>query len=776
MLGLGFCSLICTSIICFAQSKTSVIPQGSVLEIRLTQPLSSYQSKTGDPVEGVLIAPVKIENRYVLPIGTAVSGKVTAVHKIGAGIIHETAMIQIVFEQLKLPDGKMLEIKGVVTDVDNSREKIDKTGRIKGVRATSTYINRASGKISGLTVFDPMMFMWSLSSSMAILGIPETEISLPVGTELFVMLNQVVDIHDTVALSVGKAIPQADNSSMEMMIRKLPYRTYTEKKKLPSDITNLLFIGSMIGLERGLNASGWVKSETMMSGTVYKTLRAVSDNQGYGAAPMSTLLLDNKKPDLSYEKSFNTFAKRHHMRIWALPEKWGGNTLITSSSTHDIGIAFSKHDRTFIHLIDHHIDNERAKIVNDLVFTGCVDGITLIDRAWVPRDAKNGTGEPLLTDGKIAVVKMNDCLNPRDYRSGATRLSLPVTGSALEKGSRNFFLTMRNDIIRGNLAWQAGEGIKWLIKKKQNKTKSAAELPVITIQTGDTEYEAHKEANQHVITDKQVAEHNDTPYIQQPIENKMYGSRVQLSFSMGGATFASDSFSGLILTSTHTPQKLAFEFSNDLNPGWVLQFRTTVEQNKYFSHEFSYSFGHLEVPLYSTIIEMGKDNLFNNSNNENIGNPSARIRQFAYNFLYNFTKKGSRLRPFVTVGPALTLINLLDSPFKQRKGVFRYGMKNIGLFVSLYDFGSAPPLEGGGILKLGVQFGGGVKYFIDRRWFLRFDFRDTITSGPEFWSKSIPELKKGLYIEGFFEPETARVYTGGTLQNLTYTGGVGFSF
>ena len=55
--------------------------------------------------------------------------------------------------------------------------------------------------------------------------------------------------------------------------------------------------------------------------------------------------------------------------------------MLTASSTQDIGIAFSRKQKTFIHVIDEHIDNERSKIVNDLVFTGCVESLDMVPTA-----------------------------------------------------------------------------------------------------------------------------------------------------------------------------------------------------------------------------------------------------------------------------------------------------------------------------------------------------------------------------------------------------------
>src|SRR5579883_953437 len=111
-----------------------------------------------------------------------------------------------------------------------------------------------------------------------------------------------------------------------------------------------------------------------------------------------------KTPDLVFEKVNNTFARRHHLRIWSRPETFLNRPVWVVAATHDTGISFSEADRTFIHRIDSHIDNERAKVVADLLFTGRVQGIEFIARPAAPTHGQNATGDNLETDGRMAVL------------------------------------------------------------------------------------------------------------------------------------------------------------------------------------------------------------------------------------------------------------------------------------------------------------------------------------------------------------------------------------
>jgi hypothetical protein len=114
--------------------------------------------------------------------------------------------------------------------------------------------------------------------------------------------------------------------------------------------------------------------------------------------------LGGRPPDVVFQKQNNTFNARHHLRIWHRPERFHGKDVWVCSATHDTGIDFSEETRTFVHRVDGQIDHERAKVVNDLLFTGLVKGLSLVDRPDVPTSGFNATGDKVETDGRMAVI------------------------------------------------------------------------------------------------------------------------------------------------------------------------------------------------------------------------------------------------------------------------------------------------------------------------------------------------------------------------------------
>ncbi len=78
------------------------------------------------------------------------------------------------------------------------------------------------------------------------------------------------------------------------------------------------------------------------------------------------------------------------------------------------------------------------------------------------------------------------------------------------------------------------------------------------------------------------------------------------------------------------------------------------------------------------------------------------------------------------------------------------GLSNIGLIKAAFDFGSTPPLNGGGIFQPGLQYGVGFKYRILPRLTMRADFGET-------WSAN-PKIIRSSYI-GYEPPGLDNTYS-----------------
>jgi len=712
------------------------LPAGKSVEIRLTKSLASFSSREGSPVEGVVIAPVWGEGQILIPARSKIRGTVQSVNRVGFGLVHETARLELRFDEIALPNGTVLPIHARVQEIDNARETVDNQGRVKGIRSTGTLGFRVNNLIAGAAMVDPIAYIYVTVASARMLRFPEPEIWFPVGTELSAKLTAPVAVPDVFPSSVPAiSAPVPQRNELRTIIRSLPFRTATVYSNKPSDLTNLMFLGSPAAVQRAFLAAGWVAVDPLNALSGFRTIRSIAESQRYHSAPMSTLLLDEQRPRFEFSKSLDTFSKRHHVRIWLRQETWRGRPVLTASSTQDIGIQLSRKQRTFIHVIDTNIDNERAKIVNDLNFTGCVDAAEYQPRSWLPKGVRNATGEELRTDGQVAVLQLNECQNPRDPVNLVASPDIPVTGSAVARGFRQGVLLARNDIYRGNLVYQAIEGTRMGVhhlKHKDEPQATATSRPdLVPLDTEEAEGSLVTTGAFDRDLGSTLSPSNDSPLHVTPETGPLFELGVRGGWLGFGSNLSSTTIFLEPKTSANQPASLFF--ANRVQSGWSAGTSVTLNSWRWFSNEFSFDYQRGRYRLGAELVGLGD---LAPTGYQEAGTGLA-FNQFGYAFVANLRPRESRLRPYVAAGPVFQLLHITDAPVKKPGTIFRAGLRNVGLILAAYNFGSEPPLDGGGVFQFGFQYGGGLKYRVTRRFMLSADYRETLSPQPDFIERSI---------------------------------------
>jgi hypothetical protein len=671
------------------------------LELRLQQEVNSYSSRVGDRVQALLIAPFRVDGLDRIAPGARVWGEVAEVRRVGVGFVRETATLTLRFTEIELGQNVRVLIDAKVVTIDNARERVDGAGRVRGIRSTNTPGFRASGLLTSLAAVDPIALAFSTAAFATLLRFSEPEIRLQAGTELVIELLQPLYLAPLPPPLLGLPEPLP-----EELLQRLPYRTQTPERRLDSDLTNLILAGEAGAIERAFLAAGWQAPESLNSATRYRTLRAMAENQEYREAPMSVLLLDGQAPVQAWAKALNTFSKRHHLRVYGTEERWLGRPVFTAAATQDVSINFSRGRDLFTHVIDENIDRERSKVVNDLLFTGCVDAVGHVPRPWVPEDAFNASGQSLITDREAAVLVFNDCFRVHRFDEPVAAAPGPHRGNRATRMARQTILTLRNDIYRGSLWYQGASILTQGFRHYRHAKSTLRPLPGPTI-TGTPAKSPRLEGD---------------PAAWAP-------PTVELSLQAGLMVFSHSSIGaeGLRITNPHHPTDvLTLRAANRVAPAFALGGAVTVNQFRWFSHElgFGYQRGEFRMDLdgLSGITEQRSGFL---------------TRQFSYNALVHMRPRESRWRPYFAVGPVLQLVHLTDAPFTKAGGIFRFGLNNVGMFRAAYGFGSVPPLEGGGIFQTGLQMGGGIRYRVSPHWTLRFDYRNTCSPRPDLLRKSL---------------------------------------
>ena len=131
-------------------------------------------------------------------------------------------------------------------------------------------------------------------------------------------------------------------------------------------------------------------------------------------------------------------------------------------------------------------------------------------------------------------------------------------------------------------------------------------------------------------------------------------------------------------------QQAISDFS--LKDGFRLGFRVTLNNYKFFGHEFGYAYNRTQL----------------RSGNDPASDQGMAIHQGLYDFLAYATPEGTRFRPFAAGG---------------------------GQFSNFVPPGSSAT-SGGGSNKLGFNYGGGLKVRVGEMFLIRFDLRQYVSKKP----------------------------------------------
>jgi hypothetical protein len=560
--------------------------------------------------------------------------------------------------------------------------------------------------VSSVAAVDPMLMLFAFASSSSVLRFPEAEISYPPGTELRLKLLKPLQ-------GVGMPfdpLPEVEQTdiqrtSLGVFINELPYRSHTKAKDIPSDLTNLVFLGGRDELLQAFAAAGWTLADGRDPATEYETVRALAESRGYAEAPVSVLLLDGKPPQLVFEKTLNSVNKRHHLRVWQIAETWNGQTVWTAAATHDIGLGFSAH-KTVIHRIDPNIDQEREKVSDDLRFAGSATVPEMVERPYIPRITQNATGDQIVTDGRVAVLRLID-------RSGPDERTLPVrkeqvshTGNPIYRSVRQFDLTLRNSLVHDNVAWQAYSTgrIIWKMRHYHSQSPLAA---------GSLFPASDWESRPHLAVASEFS----------PGQSRESRPRLpEAAFSLDGGESFRMHLGDLYLASVDptTGIESVYQFPMRIEPGAMLGSSVTLHPSGFLSHEIY--FGTVQANLLT-----GDD-------------PSPQVdrikmRTAGYQLEGNVAPRRWRLRPFITAGGSLTTYKFKDIKLSKKDGIFKFGLRRVGTIVAAFNSAGVAPLDGGSVFQPAVTYGGGIKLRVTRLLELQAEYRENYAKDPDFFNK-----------------------------------------
>lgn len=437
------------------------------LEARLEKSIATESARAGHPVRArVLAEPVDDgSGSCALPADAVITGRVKRVKRVGFGFRRERASLELEFDTLEA-GGRRQPVDAVLAEVSNARETVDRKGVLRGVlaadsnlhmqnglwlrlRPSGTMLRRVATGLTGLAGIasngfgeHPVLASSIIVARVALVRMAEPEIRLPAGTELVLRLKEAP------AAAPGTPPVSAEGPWADWLAAQ-PAGTAKKANAPAGDLINVALRGSRRDIEASFAAAGWLTTDPLNKKTAMRLFQAHSRKGPYPTAPVSPLYYEGRLPDAVFQKSFNTVAKRHHIRLWQASNGPDGEPVWLGAATHDIGL---KIDRKTIanHRIDPEIDGERRKVVRDLADARCLVGpVQLVDRPGVRGGVTDG--HEVITDGRVALLRVSESGCGRPVQSARAGMSEFRQRSVFCRLVRRTMLETRHYLLRSNV-------------------------------------------------------------------------------------------------------------------------------------------------------------------------------------------------------------------------------------------------------------------------------------------------------------------------------------
>lgn len=453
-------------VLCICAATATADPL--TIEVRLLTALHSAAAHAkNQPIEAMLIQPLIRDGQIWMPSRTKLRGTIRRAGGVGLGLRHERASLEIGFTSWETPEGGQIALEATPLSIDNAREQVDKKGRIQGILAASNplgivrgvwykpsanmFLRAPAGLSGGGTLWaklalGPLGAMSLLSARLLMTRMPEPEIDLPVGTEMTLQITA-----DSLEQNWGEAPAEGHiEPSLAAFLKAQPVDVRKQDKSATADIINIALLGSVALVQDSFRAAGWVTADPLDRGSFARTYKAFTQRLGYPTSPVSKLYYQGRLPDLVFQKSLNSIAKRHHIRLWRVTADDGTEVWLGAAS-HDITVIFDRANFGLSHRIDVNIDPERQKVVGDLEFAAALESTHYLPRTPDTRGAAR-------TDGALAVMELRQPSPIVDMPAG----DAAAKASRFHKFARRMMLEARQYVLRENayyLAYAAGRKI-----------------------------------------------------------------------------------------------------------------------------------------------------------------------------------------------------------------------------------------------------------------------------------------------------------------------------
>ena len=382
-----------------ALTGAPTLPAGTILYLHLQTAVSTKTSQQGQAVTANLAREADLKGGIAIPFGSILTGTIEKCDQPTAS--DQRAALLLRFHQLAIPGEGNFTVEGNLSGVSNARETLLADGTIVGVLESEAPASLLGGVLQKLGQMDSSVNDQIQKQK---IGQVNTVIELPAGADMQFTLTKPLVVKRFVTSAGPPQIPRDLRDSMASVLSNAPQRAMSKTNK-PGDPINLVFVGTAQEVEQAFRQAGWSEPKKKNQQSIWKTAQAVINDDGYNAAPVSDLCVFGRKEDLAFEKTLNTFNKRHHLRLWQTSANApDGRPIWLAAATHDVGI--DVHPGVISHATDPNLDDERVQVESDLWLGGGVQAAELIAPPQPLSSGMTATGGAWHTDGRLFVIDL----------------------------------------------------------------------------------------------------------------------------------------------------------------------------------------------------------------------------------------------------------------------------------------------------------------------------------------------------------------------------------
>lgn len=201
-------------------------------------------------------------------------------------------------------------------------------------------------------------------------------------------------------------ILNADAEQLVEYLEKQVCCTTDKKAEGSGDPVNLVIIGDLKDVYIAFIRAGWDETETITSGSMWKTAKSFIGGSEYRYSPVSGLYVFGRPQDVAFQKARDNIHERNHLRLWLSPVRYEGKLVWLGQISRDIGVRWTKKTIT-THKIDPDVDETREYLLENLAYSQAIEKFAYVGGVGeVSFDQPEGnlTGDPWFSDGYRLVL------------------------------------------------------------------------------------------------------------------------------------------------------------------------------------------------------------------------------------------------------------------------------------------------------------------------------------------------------------------------------------